>query len=287
MRWQPMASLAVVIAVLVGVVGVAYQRGVLNEPEALAPLAGMNQIAPAPQDFPETPVASTECVSHGADRLTAEELESMSLSDWPLRSYVPVQAIDPAIGQAALDTYLGWNACSMAFWSSESTPVGYASDEMLSYYSDRWQFLTLSSNAGTEQREAFRDYWDPSIGQELVADFPLPLNRPEVLFAYGTYPTGGSIIAFAPGDVFQLPDGRYGVVTGTVSTETLRNGPSHEHEGRLQFIAFLDVGGTLYIDEMFPICIAGPDESASLGVPAGFAIAAAAMAGQAPANQCS
>lgn len=255
-RWQPAVSLAIVIAFLVGLVGVAYQRGIWNEGGTPEPQAGVSQIAPGPGDFPETPVASSECVPHGADRLSAEELESMSLSDWPLRSYVPVRAIDPEIGQAALDTYLGWTACQVQFVYSENTPDRYASDEMLSYYSDRWRYLVLSATFEDDRMEERHEYWSRDVGQELVASFPLPLNRPRVVFDFGTYPNTRSTDAFSPGDVFQLPDGRYGVVTGTISTEMLQNGPAlAPYDSWLNFIAFLEVDGTLYIDEMFPFCV--------------------------------
>jgi hypothetical protein len=252
-RWQPAVSLAIVIAFLLGLIGVAYQRGILDNPEPTPTASG--QAIPDDYNPRETPVVSDDCVPHGPRRLTNAELEAMRLDDWQNPIYVPAGPVPAEIGEAALDTYLGWFMCEREFYYEGGTPDVHASEHMLSFYSDRWQYMTLAPSFADPREDEIAQYWRDNEAdiEEIVAGFPLPLNRTSSYILEGTsvhYP------GFQPGDVYRLPDDRYGVVYGTITTEMMQTGqPTDFNDGYLWFLAFEEYDGALYIDEHFPFCV--------------------------------
>lgn len=250
-RWQPVLSMAVMFAILAGLVGIAYigfdRHNGESEPNMLAAL----------QDD-ATPAPTLTCVDYGPSVRSSSELRDMSISDWPPREYTPVVVADQTIGQRAVEVYENWLNCAWAMSddSSESVPPS----EIQRFWSDRGQYIFM-----LERNPAFRPGELSSIREEplihtMLLEGVLPLNRP--LVEVEDRATGYRMPTFAPGDVFLLSDGRYAVVMGTVTTAQLVGLlPGNEARNEivsLTFVAFVEENGHLLIDQYLGFCLSTP-----------------------------
>jgi hypothetical protein len=102
---------------------------------------------------------------------------------------------------------------------------------------------------------------------EILRSFPLPINRPSTIYWFPGTTFGVQV--FSPGDVYELTDGRYGVMLGTTSITTLRNPPEDivDSEKNLTFVAFVKIDGRFYIDEYVAICMGIPGSATMEGTP--------------------
>jgi hypothetical protein len=250
-RWQPVLSMAVMFAILAGLVGIAYTG--LNrqengpEPTTLAAL----------QEEATPTVLVTGCAIHGTAPLTRDELADMSISDWPLRHYTPIAVADSTIANEALTLFQNWNNCSLSSAMQASSIEG-PPPALQSYLSPRMQYISfLLSNP--EQAPDEIDQVMMFSQDEVLSSGTLPLNRPMTTF---WDPVAGiGYPSFALGDVYQLTDGRYGVTIGSISTaqlQSLASGAEVDHEpiSVLIWVAFAEIDGVLYIDEYVPFCAA-------------------------------
>lgn len=260
-RWQPAVSLAVVLAFLVGLIGVAYQRGVLNEPTPPEPSGAASQVMYDGNDASTYPEVPAQCATNGPVESDAFYMD-MSIQDLPQPDYTPVQAVTPDVGERIQDTYLRYARCK--YESTEdypypaATPASYSdvlSPLALSYLSDRERFLLLYRELDATQQADINAYHCGRIG-DILSAFPLPLNQPlDYALISSTVDNlpGITLLAFAPSDVYLLPDGRFGAVMGSVSTTALIDPTSATQDDSLSFIAFVERDGRYLIDEEFVI----------------------------------
>lgn len=64
-RWQPAVSLAIVVAFLVGLIGIAYQRGIWNEPTPSGPTGSASQVMYDGNDASTFPEVPAQCATNG------------------------------------------------------------------------------------------------------------------------------------------------------------------------------------------------------------------------------
>jgi hypothetical protein len=54
--------------------------------------------------------------------------------------------------------------------------------------------------------------------------------------------------------VYHLTDGRFAVITGPITMNSLLDQSGPEHESVLQFWAFMEINGKMYLDEIQAFC---------------------------------
>jgi hypothetical protein len=255
-RWQPAISLAVVVAFLVGLVGIAWQRGVFDEGGGGVPPESSFGMQAIPESTPDYDVT---CEPHGGARPTDDELRRMSWDDWQLPAYGVALGGWSEHGVRALNTYLAFMAC---FLEDTRSPEPGLSDATTSYLSDRLRYVMLYDSLSAPQQAEI----DQTLGRNpipgIVDQYPLPVNRSDQIGAV-PLPANGDVFAatFLYSDVYLLPDQRLAAMMGTVSAHLLQTGePIRTGDGMLVFVAFASDGDIfaddfdLYVDEMFVIC---------------------------------
>lgn len=276
-RWQPAVSLAVVIAFLVGLVGLAYQRGLLNEPAPPQPPPGAaSQVMYDPDDASTYPEVPAQCASNGPVEGDASYM-NMSIGDMPQPGYTPVQAVTPEVGERIQETYLRFARCQYESTESypypQATPATYSevlSPLTLSYFSGRARLVMLYPELDATQQAHIDDH-QCAATEEILAGFPLPVNQPiDYALISSTVDNLPRVTwtAFAPSDVYQLPDGRFGAIMGSVSTAALIDPASATQDDNLTFIAFVKEDGRYLIDEEFVVFAEGSEPAANPYFPA-------------------
>lgn len=256
-RWQPALSLAAVVAVLIGLVGGAWYRGVWIDDSSEPTPSFASQVMYDPDDARTYPQVPEQCSTNGP-MTDEDELMNRSLSDWPTPSYVPAQAVTEEVGTRVQETWLRYLRCQFGDLSETppATPVYTVGPVTQTYLSDRARFVNLSAQLPETEQTAIRDYQCGRPVDEIMARFPLPVNQPvEWAMLETTVDNLPRYVAsaFAPSDVYLLPDGRYGAITGSVPTSALLDPTTATKNDVLMFVAFAEVDGTLYIDEQFPV----------------------------------
>lgn len=262
-HWQPTISLVVTVAFLVSLVGLAYNRGIWDDTGTLRqPASQSGEPYPFTPDRPtpaETVRSDATCTPRTEERLSDEELRAYSIDDWSPPTYYNAMPVDPAIGQMAIDTYLGFLTCEFNDPFATPSAAPGASAARQTYLSDRARYLLLYDTLTPAQQRDVDEFLADNPSDEIIEGFPLPLNRDlnRVVWlddADGT----GFMEVFTIGEVYQLPDGRYGAVMGSISTQMLvEQRPVRESDGVMTFIAFWPEDGQLYIDEMLGLCVPG------------------------------
>jgi hypothetical protein len=197
------------------------------------------------------------------------DLANRSIDDWPAPQYAPAKAISYDKGEAIQDTYLHyirceWQAFDQAYPPGSTPPIGAgtpvppleSSPAMRSYFSDRLLYDHMYGSLTPEQQKALDAYrCEPRI-DTILERFPLPVNQPND-YAVKSLLANGDIDelagVFSPSDVYLMPDGRYGVVMGSVSTAALTDPNAVTRNDWLTFVAFVEVDGKYYIDETFTL----------------------------------
>jgi hypothetical protein len=269
-RFQAGISLAIVIAVLGGLVAIAYQIGPSNGP-GNGGTSAVGQVLYNPDDASSYPSYPETCVSNG-DVPSDDELKLKSLADWPAPQYTPVKAVTEATGRAVQETYLNYLRCEQELFASV-TPAAAAtatspvqSPLLQSYFSDRARFDHLSSELPAAQQAAIASYRCQPRSQKVERDFPLPVNQPEKFTVSEDYPDGSSKYVqeiFAASDVYLLPDGRYGAIIGSISLAEVLKPAVIPQTGYPWFYAFVESNGRYYLDELFPLFTTSAYEAAN------------------------
>lgn len=238
-RWQSMISFAIMLAVLGGLFAVVYQRGMRGpdpEPTMLAALADESTPHPIESiDF------SPECVAQES----SEEAEQAG--SYPIPNYSPAVLWigDPQIDIA--QTFLIYLHCQ-----DERGTDAEPTEAEQSFLSPRLLSLMGIGGDSTDQSPA-GEIFDPI--QRIISDFPLPLNA---LPPYSDEDLEALGIAHDPFDywmIHHLPNERWAVMSGTVSTHMLQTGePIRTGDGELAYISFIPQGDGYVIDEYFLIC---------------------------------
>lgn len=275
-RWQPAVSLAVVIAFLVGLVGFAYQRGIWNDPDPTDPLDAASQVMYDGDDASTFPVVPAQCATNGPVQSDAQYMD-MSVQDFPQPGYAPVEMVTPEVGERIQDTHLRFARCQYESMENypypSATPTTYSdmlSPLALSFFSDRARLAMLYPTLSASQQDEIDAQHCEAI-DEILAGFPLPLNQPldEALISstVDNLPRV-TTLAFAPSDVYQLPDGRFGAIMGSVSTAALIDPTTATQDDQLTFIAFVEQDGRYLIDEEILIYAGGAEQTANPYYPA-------------------
>jgi hypothetical protein len=190
-----------------------------------------------------------------------DELLAMSFDDWPVREYTPLEAAPFEIGQAAVATYEAARICQMLDFErnaqANSANLIAPSEATMSYYSDRWQRFILKTTTVDVLDDETREFLMNGGDRQLIEQGILPVNRPM------TWHTGDdanrTFPSFAPSEVYTLTDGRYGAMIGTISAHTILTGKGSgagiQDGGLIEFVAFVNIDGTLYIDERLVVCV--------------------------------
>lgn len=246
--WSATASLSVMIALVVGLVGVLVALRFDAPDPKLPPTATLGQAVPNPT-YPSLP---EQCVPNGAPITSNDDVKGKSLSDWPKPIYAPAKPVTYEQGLAIQQTYLNFMRClNEAYPASPVSTDTQFTPNSLSYYSDRMRFI-IANAQGAWYEPADAPYDCQSRVNELMASFPLPVNKPTTA-AISKLGASGDVLEyapiFAPSDVYLMPDGRYGVILGTVSTAALQNPDVLSAGDSMQFIAFKKDGDHFLIDE--------------------------------------
>lgn len=247
-RWQPVLSMAVMFAILAALIGIAYTG--LDDTDDELPAISLAALTD------EATPTMDACTEYGVPALSDDQLRELSISDWPAGQYEPVAPADPLDGAEAVAVFEAWNFCSL---TSESAfdPQARRPDEFMRYLSPRGQYvihLQENPSHAPDELEAAM-----TIDQEqLLSSGTLPVNRPLTMKWDPVHGIGYP--SFAPGDVYQLTDGRYGVIIGSISTAQLQSlAPGAEVETellpRMTWVAFVEIDGDLYIDEYVSFCL--------------------------------
>jgi hypothetical protein len=239
-RWQPAMSLAVVVAVLIGLVGVAWTRGVWNDTGN-----PMGQVAASPDENVYA------CKPQSGVQRSDAELMTMHWTDWQSPAYVVPLAGWTDDAKAASDDFFNYLSCFIRA-QQEGTPA--AAIDSSPYYSDRLRYVLMYDQLSPDRQAELDQAFQYNPIPRLVSDFPLPVNRaswtssdddPESYFGY----------FLAPWELYLLPDGRMGGFIGSVSAHMLQTGtPIRTDDGLVQWIAFAKQGDGWFIDEWFAIC---------------------------------
>ncbi len=275
-RWQPAVSLAIVIGFLVGLVGIAYQRGIWNEPNPAEPSGAASQVMYDSDDASTYPEVPAQCATNGPVK-SDEFYMDISIKDLPQPEYTPVQAVTPEAGERIQDTYLRFARCQYEsienFPYPEATPTTY-SDALtpltLSYFSGQARLALLYPALNASQQDEIDTQQCAAI-EEILAGFPLPLNQPhDYALISSTVDNLPNVtwLAFAPSDVYLLPDGRFGAIMGSVSTAALVDPASATLDDQLTFVAFVEQDGRYLIDEDFVVFSGGAEQTANPFFPA-------------------
>lgn len=261
-RWQSAVSFTFVLAVLAALVGITAQYGLENRSGDESSVGSTNQVmydSEDPSSFPQVP---EECVANGEDPAD-EELTGRSISDWSDPEYTPAKAVTYEQGLAIQETYLAYVRCQEDLLPS-SPPAGNGTGmsdvewfpAALSYFSDRMRYNVLSAELSPAQQAELDAYRCRLRADDILASYPLPVNQPKDYAVLETM-LGNEIrslaFTFAPSDVYLLPDGRYGVISGTISTAALSDPTELTADDDLFFIALVEEDGRYFIDEMFSV----------------------------------
>lgn len=246
--WSATASLSVMMALVVGLIGILvalrFESAEPNPPST----ATLGQTIPNPT-YPSLP---EHCVPNGDPITSNDDVKGKSLSDWPKPIYTPAKAVSYEQGLAIQQTYMNFLRCeNEAYPGSPVSNDTQFTPNSLSYYSDRMRFI-IATAQGTWYEPVDSPYSCQSRVNELMSSFPLPVNKPTTAAISKVSPNGDVLEytpVFAPSDVYFMADGRYGVILGTISTESLRNPEILNGGDFLQFIAFKKDGDRFLIDE--------------------------------------
>jgi hypothetical protein len=256
-RWQSGISLAAVLAILVGLVAVVYQAGPLQEAgDQDANTFGRVQYDP---DDPSIilPVSDT-CKSNG-EVPSDEEIAAMRISDWVEPQYYPAHFTDEAAAEAIQWTFLNYVICNLWFGYSATPDPNFpsrVSSEMTSYMSDRFRLGRMYESLPASKQEELVPFLCLPREEMIQQHFPLPVNRPYRHMAVETIDGNRIDVdfqAFHASDVYSLPDGRYGAIVGSIAAGILQNPEAYGHNSFAYFIAFVEVDGRYFVDEVVSV----------------------------------
>lgn len=257
-RWQPAVSLFVVAAFLVSLIGLAWDRGVLNDfGTSQQPASELDPFTPDRPTPTEPAVSDVTCAPRTEERLSDDELRVFSINDWNPPLHYNAKPANPEIAQMAIDTYLGYMQCEYEYHFGTPSAAPDASGARQTYLSDRMRYLLLYDTLTPAQQREVDDFLADNPSDEIIEGFPLPVNR-DINRAIAVGDDAFFREVFMVGEVYELPDGRYGAILGSISTQMLvEQRPVRESDGAMTFVAFWPEDGQLYIDELLGLCVPG------------------------------
>lgn len=251
-RWQAAVSLAVVVAVLVSLMGVAWQRGILDGP----PPTPEGQFPALAQEGTPDDVADLlpDCVAQENTSRSNEELLAAEFLDFSVPNYSSASAWPLEETPELYDVTQQFWTCLSRARAIDSTID--PSDPVYSYLSERLRYILMVDQLPEDQRVAVDTYTARNPIQTIINNYPLPLNsftgnvyfptEPDIMFTYGL---------FGDRDLYLLPNDRWATTMGSVSTNMLQTGePVRSGDGQLTFVTFVQEGDAWMIDEFFLVC---------------------------------
>jgi hypothetical protein len=265
-RWQAPVSLALVFLLLISATFVAitinlHQQGAPNDSNN----AALNAVQPGNGDDSAAKVPGA-CIANGKIPSNDELLKHKDFN-WTQPHYSPAYSVTQQRAQDVQQTYLNYLRC---YWDGRfaATPPGNSTPmaaverqpKLLTYFSDQLRYERLPDVPAGIQK-TIQEYQCFPRFDDLLDGFPLPVNRPVT----NVMVNGDLMTSFAPSDVFRLPDGRFGAMTGTISTAALTDPAAVSTSDSLSFVAFTEVGDHYYIDEFFTVVSADMDKLTASG----------------------
>ena len=237
-RWQSVVSFGLMVAVLFSLLGIAHDR-------VMSPALA----TPAPVSIPagsfageSTPATAGACVAR-----------DVSWQEPEFRADPHYEAVRPApteIGEAALETYIAFSSCTVSNFDPNDPTASLAMTAFRSFVTDRlWATWTSSS-------PDYSGMTDKLITQSAV----IPVNRPIATYSPPNEDDPREkpyVGVFWPSDVYELVDGRYGVVIGSITSDAFRSTGVETEDYRHQplfWLAFVEQNGQLFIDEFGGFC---------------------------------
>lgn len=259
--WPATVSFTLVLGMLAALMALAWQQ-VADDAGSPTPTSVAAQGLYDPDDISTYSMMPERCVPNGEVTSDAE-LAQRSIDDWVPPVYAPAKAVSYETGVAIQESYMHFLRCE---WDAlhPDLPAGATpalplqeSPEMLTYFSDRLRFDRLYNDLSPEQQDALDAFRCQPRNTKVLETFPLPVNQPQDYAILSLVPYIDEIDelveVFAPSDVYLLPDGRYGAITGTITTAALANPNAITSDAHLLFIAFVEKDGRYYIDELFTL----------------------------------
>jgi hypothetical protein len=255
-RWHSAISFIIMLAILGSLFAIAYQRGMQGDGPEPTMLAALQDDA-----TPADPAAS---IDHSPDCVAQDLGAPMQINgQWSSPNYTPAYMWTGDPQPTIYRTFLSYLACQ-----NERDGGERPSDDERTFLSPRLLFLLGSDEPGAlmgpgtnqDPTEAAADVWggqvlpelfDPT--QRIISDFPLPLNRTPM---FGITMEGEEIITpFGTWDIYTLPNYRWAVIGGSISTHMLQTGvPIRTGDGEMFYVSFIAQGDGYVIDEFFLIC---------------------------------
>ncbi|MGC4190805.1 MAG: hypothetical protein QM589_06535 [Thermomicrobiales bacterium] len=243
-EWSATASLSVMLALVVGLVGVFVAL-------RFDPLSPQDPSDGAALFAQPTAISLPDSCTPNPEYHSTIDLSTTSLSDLPQPLYTPVTPVSYEQGLAIQQTYFNYLACS---WLnlSETPPAVWPTPDanMQTFLTDRMRIYWNDVHAAPTYQEDIRAYICRPVADELLESFPLPVNQPVTAALQNVKPDHQNAQPiFLPTDVYQLPDDRFGVMMGSISTASLRNPDVLTGSDWLSFVAFVEQDGHYYVDE--------------------------------------
>jgi len=238
-EWSATVALSVMLAIAIGLIGVFVA---LRFDPPQAPSDGVSLFA-----APTQPSVPDSCTPNPA--YTSPNPSATSLADLPEPRYTPAKPVSYEQGLAIQQAYLNYLACSWQNLSGTAPAIWPTPDAgMQSVIADRMRILWDDIHASN--RAEIQAYTCRRVADELLSSFPLPVNRTMTFAVQNVEPDHQNARAiFLPSDVYQLPDGRYGAMIGTVSSAALQDLDVLTEDDFLSFVVFVEQDGHYYVDE--------------------------------------
>lgn len=201
--------------------------------------------------------ASNELCLGQSPGMSDAELRGASMDDWAPPSYRYPWPAESEIQAAIHETYTHFLQCLVI---PHVEPGAETPEEMSTYSSDRARFVKMRDDLSPDQQADIDAFTCLDREQRVLDAFPLPINvsaRPLTIPTTNP-PDPDWEQSFGP--VYQLGDGRYGMVLGSVSSAVLQDPSLATDDDWLTFVAFVEVDGTYYIDEDFTVITRGAED---------------------------
>jgi hypothetical protein len=249
-RWQPVFSLAVMFAILAGLVGVAYTglNRQANGPEPTMFAALSDDATPASEACTPPPPSASD-----------EDLLNASLTDWPAPVYFATDYADDDTADQVREAFTAYLRCADALgYFTADTDLW--SPEIWASLSPRARYLGLYEALTPDQQASIDIFSCRSREADVLANFPILVNN-----KYLPVPMSADrYTIYDDQDVYLLDDGRYAIGTGTITSASLRNPAEPAIRDAFGIVTLVEQDGHFYIDEYF-IALSGDPSLYSYG----------------------
>lgn len=229
-RWQPVFSMAVMFAILAGLVGFAYTglNRQANGPEPTMFAALSHDATPAPEACTPPPPSVSD-----------EELLNASLDDWSPPVYWAVENADDDTAARVQETAAAYRNClaTLGVYFDYGQPIP---SEVRDFFSPRTRYLSLYQELSADQQASIDRFSCRPREADVLATFPILVNN-QLLPLPMPVDQG----------VYRLGDDRYAIGTGTITSASLRDPENPAVRDAFGVMTLVDQDGVFYVDEYF------------------------------------